>query len=97
MSLFTLQLLKVNHRWDDQYHQLEAMYKRLQQDNLRMQQEMEATIYNLKARVSELEQNNENISSLSFQGKSDYLQSHNDDLNKEVVKLRVSDLHFGLS
>jgi len=97
VSLFTLQLLKVNHRWDDQYRQLEAMYKRLQQDNLRMQQEMEATIYNLKARVSELEQNNENFSSLSFQGKSDYLQSRNDDLNKEVVKLQVSDVHFGLS
>jgi len=53
-----------------------------------MQQEMEATIYNLKARVSELEQNNESLS--HFQGKSDYSQSHNDDLNKEVVKLRVS-------
>ena len=67
------------------------MFKRLQQDNLRMQQEMEATIYNLKARVSELEQNNKNFSSLNhFPGKSDYSQSHYDDLNKEVVKLRVS-------
>jgi len=67
------------------------MYKRLQQDNLRMQQEMEATIYNLKARVSELEQTNEKFSSLNnFQGKSDYSQSHFDDISKEVAKLQVS-------
>ena len=68
------------------------MYQRLQDDNLRMQREMESTIYNLKSRLSEFEQNGK-VSSLNEKSNLS-LQSKFDDVKKELLQLRVSILLY---
>lgn len=66
------------------------MYKRLQDDNLRMQQELESTIYNLKAKVFELEQNSKVISLNPPPTQGNYNLSHFDNVKQELLQLRVS-------
>lgn len=78
----------MNHKWDEQYRQLETMYRHLQDDNLRMQQELEATIYNLKAKVSELERNGKVASLNPNQQKCNL--PHFDNVRPELLQLRVS-------
>jgi len=63
------------------------MYRRLQDDNLRMQRELEATIYNLKAKVAELEQK---ASLNPIQGKYNLSHPQFDDVKDELLQLRVS-------
>lgn len=69
------------------------MYRRLQDDNLRMQRELEATIYNLKAQVYELEQNGRVASSLNPSQEKCNLP-HFDNSNTELLQLRVSFMYF---
>ena len=64
------------------------MYRRLQDDNLRMQQELETTIYNLKAKVSEFEQNGK-VASLNPNQQNCNLP-HFDNVKPELLQLRVS-------
>ena len=89
----------MNHRWDEQYRQLELLYRRLQDDNLRMQKELESTIYNLKARVAELEQNGK-VASLNPK-QENYNLSQFDDVKARLLQLQVFNHHqcndYGLS
>lgn len=57
-----------------------------------MQREMESTIYNLKSRLSEFEQNGK-VSSLNEKSNLS-LQSKFDDVKKELLQLRVSILLY---
>ena len=66
------------------------MYRRLQDDNLRMQQELESTIYNLKAKVAELEQNGKVASLNPNRGKYNLSHPQFDDVKDELLQLRVS-------
>lgn len=64
------------------------MYRHLQDDNLRMQRELESTIYNLKAKVSELEQNGKVASLNPSQEKYNLPQF--DNVKAELLQLHVS-------
>ena len=79
--------MRVNHIWDEQYRQLETMYRHLKDDNLRMQKELESTIYNLKAQLSELQ--NGKVVSLNPR-QQNYNLSQFDDVKAQLLQVRVS-------
>ena len=65
------------------------MYRHLKDDNLRMQKELESTIYNLKAQVSELERNGK-VASLNPRQHENYNLSQFDNIKTQLLQLRVS-------
>ena len=63
------------------------MYRHLKDDNLRMQKELESTIYNLKAQLTELQ--NGKVVSLNPKQENCNL-SQFDDVKAQLLQLRVS-------
>ena len=82
----------MNHSWDEQYHQLQSMYQRLKDDNLRMQKELESTIYNLKAQLADYQQNGKVVSLNPKQEKYNLHQKFDD----ELLQVRVSTFMIGI-
>ena len=65
------------------------MYQRLKDDNLRMQKELESTIYNLKGQLADYQQNGK-VASLNPKQESYNLHQQFDDVDTQLLQLRVS-------